>query len=184
MTMRTLMSIIVVVLTGQLYAHETLTSHLQQAALREIAQCKTEQCVDGVLNALDYSDPAVRLVRAAKLSTLNASSAECALLDAIPKDQVSFWFCYSITSPRLKDFDVVSRLYYSYFPAAAKAVAATGMRVPEFLLLQRFADGEVAALVAEQIDYVGEQNRDAYCAARRSLRPSVRRRLRDICDSK
>lgn len=175
---------ILLCVTVQVFAHDVLPGYLQKEALRHIARCQTERCVDKIVEALDYADPAVRIIQAAKLNALHAASAHAALLDAIPTDPVSFWFAYSVTSPRLESFAGVNELYHAYFPAAAKAVATSGKRVREFLLLQRFADGEIAVLIAEAIDDVARQNTRAYCAARGTLTPSVQRQLRDICKAR
>jgi len=163
-------------------AGDNLSSYLQKQALRTIAACKSERCVNEVVESLDYDDAAIRIIRAAKLDELHAPSAETALLDAIPADPVSFWFAYTVTGPRLEGFGTVNELYSGYFHAAAKAVATSGTKVRDFLLLQHFADGEMAALIAEEIDYVAKENRDAYCAARRTLSTSVQRQL-NVCKS-
>lgn len=173
--------ILLLCVTPNVFAHDLTAAFLQKDALRDIARCPTRRCVERVVATLDYDDPALRVIRAAKLAELRAPAAHAALVEAIPHDPASFWFTYSMTGLPSKDFKEVNRLYYAYFPAAAKVVAASGKRVREYLLLQRFSDGEIAALIAEQVDSIAKRNPTAYCAARSTLSAATRRSLRDRC---
>lgn len=152
--------------------------HLQQPQLLAIAECSTTNCVDAVLERAPYVDPPLRLIAASRVAQLDATVARQALFDALPHDPVAFWFCYSVTSPSLGTrFKGVRQLYDLYFPAAADAAATSGENIRDFLLLQAFADGEMAAAVAEEVASIKKRNPTAYCRAVKTLQPSVTRHL-------
>jgi len=75
-------------------------------------------------------------------------------------------------------FDAVSKLYYRYFRATAREVAKRGERMRDFLLLKVFSDGEMAEMLAEQIDSIRAQNPNVYCEIRATFTPAAQRLLR------
>lgn len=158
-------------------AQQEYVPYIQERRLIEIGNCKTDRCVDAVVSRAPYVDPPLRLIAAAKLHELTGKAAHARLLDAMPKDPVAFWFCYSVTTPTFgKEFAKVRALYDTYFPAAADAAVATG-KVKGFLLLAFFADGEMAAALAEDVERIRERNRIAYCSALNMLHAEVVRSL-------
>jgi hypothetical protein len=156
-------------------AQEEYIPDLQKDRLVAIAACKTESCVDTILERAPYLDPPLRLIAASKLKELGSAAAAERLVEAIPADPVSFWFCYSVTMPSLgKRFKPVVTLYQTFFPAVAVAAAEQG-RLHDYLVMRSFADGEIAAAISEDVKGVKTRNPAAYCAALKTLHDELRR---------
>jgi hypothetical protein len=176
--MRLVMASCLLLLAASATAQQQYVPYLQQKPLMSIAECATASCVDAVLADVPYVDPPLRLIAASRLSQLHAAVAAERLAGALPRDPVAFWFCYSVTVPSLGPrFRKVRDLYDLYFPAAAKAAAESGTHVRDFLSLAAFADGEMAASIAEDVASIQAKNPAAYCAALATLHEQVKRHL-------
>jgi hypothetical protein len=175
--MRTIIALLLAGVAFRSAAQEHYVPYLQKDLLLAIAACATENCVEAAVARAPYLDPPLRLISASKLHQLDSPLARQRLLDAIPRDPVAFWFCYSVSEPSVgKRFKPVQTLYDLYFPAVAQTASKTG-RLHEYLVMRSFADGGIAATIAEDVEGVKERNPTAYCAALKTLHDKVRRYL-------
>jgi hypothetical protein len=77
-------------------------------------------------------------------------------------------------------FRKVSNLFYLYFPAAARAVIASGEHLSDLLFIKAFSDGALAEAVSEEIRFIRKKAPRAYCpyagghaCGREALPPTV-----------
>jgi hypothetical protein len=158
-------------------------SYLDQRALTRIAASTDTAELERVYADMPYRDPAIDIVYRSRQLVLNpGEKAEKGLLETIPRNPLHLWYFYSITYTKAYTSSAeLARIVNGYFEQLARIVLKRKDGYRDFLLLSRFADGEVASDLSDWNDFLKSASPEEFTAALRSLDQESRRRVCGDC---
>jgi hypothetical protein len=148
---------------------ECLHYFLDRANIVRIAAASDATTLRQLYRSLPYADNVLEAVYAVRLFELEPGpAAREALLRSVPRSQLELAYLYSITYPDLLP-ETIANLFDKYLEVLARAVEVEHRGFREYLLLKRFADGEVAETLSEWNEFLFERDRKRFMEALRSL---------------
>ena len=146
-----------------------LPAYFDMDTLKALAAAKDLGSLDSAHRRAPFTDAAIEVVYAAKRLRLGPGSAtDEALLRALPRNPLEFWFVYALTTPEKGLPTDISDLVYEYYSGAAAAVARTGKHYLEYLRLSEMA------LSGEMLDMLHDHNEDLFRTNSKRFRSAIR----------
>ncbi len=176
----TVLVVLTLASTSVLACDDMFVALLQPEVLGRIARAKGERDIRHLRDALPYVDSSISVTIAVRSSQLGVSQAADELLIAsCPRNPIEHEFVYSMTRLAVdsKGDALVASIPYTYLDLLAKAVLRTGKGFREYLMLNRFADGEILDQVQDWSWFLFREGRQPFMKAFRELDPETQRRF-------
>lgn len=168
-----------------------LVLSLMAAATIDIAGYRQQRVLYGLLRAASvrqlrrtyatrpWPDAATAIAYAVRLHDLGAADADDALVDAIPRTPVDFWYAFSVFQNHDTDIEQkLAKLYWRYWELAPDAVVRTNRGFRSFLQMSAWAtSGEMLGQLQPANEELFARNRTAALRALKSLDRETQQRI-------